>query len=80
MPQEQGKGTGEPGWTKEEKVRGASERGDAGAAGEPEPKAGYGGDARAETEAAAARTEAESSGKPAAAGDPKAGQGDRGRA
>jgi hypothetical protein len=73
MPQEKGKGTGEPGWTEQEKSRGAPQRGDAGAAGEPEPKAGYGGDARARTEAAAAETQADAKGKPEAGRNPKAG-------
>ncbi len=53
MPQDRGKGTGEPGWTEEEKGQGAPGSGDAGAAGDAEPKAGYGGEARAATEAAA---------------------------
>jgi hypothetical protein len=57
MPNVKGKGTGEPGWTGEEKRRGAPNTGDAGAAGEAAPKAGYGGDGRAATESAAARTE-----------------------
>ena len=65
MPEDKGKGTGEPGWTEEEKGRGAPASGDAGAAGEALPKAGYGGEDRAATEAAAARVEEDSKGKPA---------------
>jgi hypothetical protein len=57
MPNDQRKGTGEPGWTEEEKGQGAPTSGDAGAAGEAVPKAGYGGDDRAATEAAAAQVE-----------------------
>ena len=57
MPTEKGKGTGEPGWTGEEKRRGAPDTGDAGAAGEAVPKAGYGSDGRAATESAVARTQ-----------------------
>jgi hypothetical protein len=63
MPNDKGKGTGEPGWTEEEKGQGAPISGDAdaaGAAGEAVPKAGYGGDDRAATEAAAARVEDDS--------------------
>ena len=60
MPNDKGKGTGEPGWTEEEKGQGAPTSGDAdaaGEAGEAAPKAGYGGDDRAATEAAAAQVE-----------------------
>lgn len=57
MSQEKGKGTGEPGWTGQEKDRGAPGSGDAGAAGDATPKGGYGGDSRAATESAAARVE-----------------------
>ena len=60
MPSDEGKGTGEPGWTEEEKGQGAPTSGDAeaaGEAGEAVPKAGYGGDDRAATEAAAAQVE-----------------------
>ena len=57
MPNDKGKGTGEPGWSAEEKGQGAPTSGDAGAAGEAVPKAGYGGDDRAATEAAAAQVE-----------------------
>ena len=50
-------------WTEEEKRRGAPTDAppgtDAGAAGDAVPKGGYGGDDRAETESAAARTGAE---------------------
>ncbi|MCB4823392.1 hypothetical protein [Roseicella aerolata] len=60
MPNVKGKGTGEPGWTGEEKRRGAPNTGDAGAAGEAAPKAGYGGGDRAATESAAARTDQDS--------------------
>ena len=60
MPNDKGKGTGEPGWTEEEKGQGAPTSGDAGAAGEAVPKAGYGGDDRAATEAAAAQVENDS--------------------
>ncbi len=63
MPSDKGKGAGEPGWTKEEKGQGAPTSGDAGAAGEAVPKAGYGGDDRAATEAAAARVEEDSQGE-----------------
>jgi hypothetical protein len=43
-------------WTEEEKSRGAARPGEsAGAAGEAVPEGGYGGEARAATEAAAAR-------------------------
>lgn len=57
-------------WTEEEKRRGAPTDAppgtDAGAAGDAVPKGGYGGDDRAETESAAARTgaEAEAEGAP----------------
>jgi hypothetical protein len=57
MPNDKRKGTGEPGWTGEEKGQGAPTSGDAGAAGEAVPKAGYGGDDRTATEAAAAQVE-----------------------
>jgi hypothetical protein len=63
MPNDQQKGTGEPGWTEEEKGQGAPTSSDAGAAGEAGdavPKAGYGGDERAATEAAAAQVEEDS--------------------
>jgi hypothetical protein len=60
MPNVKGKGTGEPGWTGEEKRRSAPNTGDAGAAGEAAPKAGYGGGDRAATESAAARTDRDS--------------------
>ncbi|GGC68725.1 hypothetical protein GCM10011504_53280 [Siccirubricoccus deserti] len=63
MPNDKGKGTGEPGWTAEEKGQGAPTSGDAdaaGEAGEAVPKAGYGGDDRAATEAAAGRVEEDS--------------------
>ena len=63
MPNDKAKGTGEPGWTAEEKSRGAPISGDAGVAGEAVPKAGYGGEERAATEAAAARIEEESKAK-----------------
>lgn len=66
MPNDKRKGTGEPGWTEEEKGQGAPTSGDAGAAGaagEAVPKAGYGGSDRAATEAAAARVEQESKAK-----------------
>ena len=66
MPNDKGKGTGEPGWTAEEKGQGAPTSGDAetaGEAGEAVPKAGYGGDDRAATEAAAARMEEDSKSK-----------------
>ncbi len=44
-------------WTEEEKSRGAARPGEsAGAAGEAVPEGGYGGEARAATESAAART------------------------
>lgn len=76
MPDDEAKGTGEPGWTEAEKGQGAPGAGDAGAAGKPVGKAGYGMDDRAATEAAAANQEAETQGKPkgAAHGD-GAGQG-----
>ena len=60
MPNDKEKGTGEPGWTAEEKGRGAPVSSDADAAGEAGdavPKAGYGGDERAATEGAAAQVE-----------------------
>jgi hypothetical protein len=66
MPNDKGKGTGEPGWTEEEKGQGAPTSGDAeaaGEAGEAVPKAGYGGDDRAATEAAAALVEEDSKSK-----------------
>ena len=66
MPNDKGKGTGEPGWTAEEKGRGAPTSSDAEAAGEAgdaAPKAGYGGDERAATEAAAAQVEQDSKGE-----------------
>jgi hypothetical protein len=66
MPNDKKKGTGEPGWTEEEKGQGAPTSGDAdatGTAGEAVPKAGYGGDGRAATEAAAARVEEDSKGE-----------------
>jgi hypothetical protein len=66
MPNDQQKGTGEPGWTEEEKGQGAPTSSDAGAAGEAGdavPKAGYGGDERAATEAAAAQVEEDSNGE-----------------
>jgi hypothetical protein len=56
MPNDKGKGTGEPGWTGEEKGQGAPTSGDADAAGAA-GEAGYGGDDRAATEAAAAQVE-----------------------
>ncbi|WP_043361360.1 hypothetical protein [Belnapia sp. F-4-1] len=62
MPNDKQKGTGEPGWTKEEKGQGAPTSSNAGAAGDAVPKAGYGGDERAATEAAAARVEEDSKG------------------
>jgi len=62
MPSDKATGTGEPGWTEQEKGQGAPTSGDAGAAGEAVPKAGYGGDERAATEAAAARVEQDSKG------------------
>ena len=78
MPNDKGKGTGEPGWSEAEKGQGAPGAGDAGAAGEPVPKAGYGGDGRGATEAAAANQEAETQGESKAAthgdGTPKTGQ------
>ncbi|MBK1658084.1 hypothetical protein [Paracraurococcus ruber] len=61
-----GKGTGEPGWTEQEKSNGAPDRQktpEAGNAGEAVPKGGYGGEDRAQTEAAAMQTEKDS-GKP----------------
>lgn len=83
MPNDKGKGTGEPGWTEQEKGQGAPGAGDAGAAGEAVAKAGYGQDGRGATEAAAADQQAESDSKPkaskrgddvpAAGQDPKAG-------
>ena len=66
MPNDKQKGTGEPGWTEEEKSQGAPISGNASAAGEAGdamPKAGYGGDERAATEAAAAQVEEDSNGK-----------------
>ena len=66
MPNDKGRGTGEPSWTAEEKGQGAPTSGDAeaaGEAGEAVPKAGYGGDDRAATEAAAARVEEDSKSK-----------------
>lgn len=63
MPSDQGKGTGESGWTEEEKGQGSPASGDAGAAGEAVPNAGYGGADRAATEAAAARLEEDSKGE-----------------
>ncbi|WP_043342082.1 hypothetical protein [Belnapia moabensis] len=63
MPNDKQKGTGEPGWTAEEKSKGAPTSSDAGEAGEAVPKAGYGGDERAATEAAAARVEEDSKGE-----------------
>ena len=63
MPQEKGKGTGEPGWTPREKgedaagVPGAGEQA-AGEAGDTRPK-GRPSDMREETETAAARIESE---------------------
>lgn len=68
MQNDKGKGTGEPGWTAEEKGRGAPTSSDAEAAGEAgdaSPKAGYGGDERAATEAAAARVEQDPKGEAA---------------
>jgi len=63
MPSEKGKGTREFGWTEEEKSQGSPTSGDAGAAGEAVPNAGYGGADRAATEAAAARLEEELKGE-----------------
>ena len=66
MPDDKRKGTGKPGWTEEEKTQGAPTSGNAGAAGEAGdavPKAGYGGDERAATEAAAAQVEEDSNGE-----------------
>ena len=66
MPNDKQKGTGEPGWTKEEKGQGAPTSNKAsaeGEAGDAMPKAGYGGDERAATEAAAAQVEEDSNGK-----------------
>ena len=63
MPSDQGKGTGESGWTEEEKGQGSPAPGDAGAAGDAVPNAGYGGADRAATEAAAARLEEDSKGE-----------------
>lgn len=56
MPDDKRTGTGEPGWTEEEKNQGAPASGDGGTAGDSVPKAGYGGGERAATEAAAAQT------------------------
>ncbi len=67
MPNDKGKGTGEPGWSEAEKGQGAPGAGDAGAAGEPVAKAGYGEDGREQMESAAADQEAETEGKPKAA-------------
>ncbi len=63
MPSEKGKETGELGWAEEEKTQGSPTSGDAGAAGDAVPNAGYGGGDRAATEAAAARLEEDSKGK-----------------
>ena len=63
MPSEKRKETEELGWTEEEKTQGSPTSGDAGAAGEAVPNAGYGGADRAATEAAAARLEEDSKGK-----------------
>ena len=63
MPSEKGKEIGELGWTEEEKTQGSPTSGDAGAAGEAAPNAGYGGADRAATEAAAARLEEHSKGE-----------------
>ncbi|GGC66738.1 hypothetical protein GCM10011504_50900 [Siccirubricoccus deserti] len=66
MPNDESKGTGEPGWTEEEKGQGAPTLGNADAgntAGEAVPKSGYGGDDRAATEAVAARVKEDSKGK-----------------
>jgi hypothetical protein len=60
MPDDKQKGTGEPGWTEEEKGQGAPKASDAGEAGDAVPKAGYGGDDRAATEAAAAQVDRDS--------------------
>jgi hypothetical protein len=68
MPNDKGKGTGEPGWTEQEKGQGAPGAGDAGMAGEPVAKAGYGQDGRGATEAAAADQAAEAANKPKATG------------
>jgi len=60
MADDQGKGTGEPGWTEQEKGPDASGRppGDAGAAGEAVPKGRPSSDREA-TETAADRTDAD---------------------
>lgn len=63
MPDDKRRGTGEPGWTEEEKNQGAPASDDGGTAGDAVPKAGYGGDARAATEAAAAQTTKDRTGK-----------------
>jgi hypothetical protein len=66
MPNDKQKGTGERGWNEEENSQGAptsSNADAAGEAGDAVPKAGYGGDERAATEAAAARVEEESKGE-----------------
>jgi hypothetical protein len=57
MPNDKRNGIGNLGWTEKEKSQGAPTSGDAGAAGEAVPKAGYGGDDRAATEAAAAQVD-----------------------
>jgi hypothetical protein len=63
MPNDKQKGTGEPGWTAEERGKGAPISSDAGEAGDSVPKAGYGGEDRAATEAVAAQVEEDSKGE-----------------
>ena len=60
MPSDEAGGKPEEGWTQEQKNRGAAGGGDAGAAGEADPKAKTTDD-RAETEAAAMKIEQEKS-------------------
>jgi hypothetical protein len=69
MPSDEAGGQTGAGWTPDEKGRGAPEGGDAGAAGEADPKAKTTDD-RAATEAAAVKIEQENAEKEKSEGQP----------